>query len=51
MLMLWPAGGAAVMLTLVTLVMLMVRVPPAVLRAPLLMPTARALQVMHWWMV
>ena len=51
MLMLRVGGGAAVMLTLVALVMLMVRVPPAVLRAPLVMPMARALQVMNWWMV
>ena len=51
MLMLGVGGGAAVMLTLVALVMLMVRVPPAVLRAPLVMPMARALQVMNWWMV
>ena len=38
---------------LVVLVMLMVSVLPAVLRvfAPLVMPMARALQVMHWWMV
>ena len=45
--------GAAVMLMLVALVMWMVRVLPAVLRvfAPLVMPMARALQVMHWWMV
>ena len=53
MLMLRVGGGAAVMLTLVALVMLMVRVLPAVLRvlAPLVMSMARALQVMHWWMV
>ena len=38
---------------LMLLVMLMVRVPPAVLRvlAPLVMPMARVLQLMHLWMV
>ena len=53
MLMLRPGGGAGVMLTLVALVMLMMRVLPAVLRvlAPLVMPMARLLQVMHLWMV
>ena len=53
MLMLQAGGGAAVMPMLVALVMLMVRVLPAVLRVlgPLEMPMARALQVMHWWMV
>ena len=45
MLMLQVGGGAAVMPMLVALVMLL-RV-----LAPLLMPMARALQVMHWWMV
>ena len=50
MLMLRVGGGAAVMLTLVALVMLMVRVLCGVLRvlAPLVMPMARALQVMQW---
>ena len=43
MLMLRMGGDAAVMRTLVALVMLMVRVPPVVLRAPLVMPMARAL--------
>ena len=53
MLMLRLGGGAALMLTLAALVMLMVRVLQAVLRvlAPLVMPMVRALQVMHWWMV
>ena len=41
MLMLRLGGGAAVMLMLVALVMLMVRVLPAVLGAPLVMPMAR----------
>ena len=46
-------GSSAVMLTLVAMVMLMLRVLSAVLRmlAPLVMPMARALQVMHWWVV
>ena len=45
MLMLRVGGGAAVMPMLVALVMLIVRVLPAVLRvlAPLVMPMARAL--------
>ena len=53
MLMLRVGGGAAVTLTLVALVRLMVRVLPAVLGAlaRLVMPKVRALQVMHWWMV
>ena len=53
MLMLRLGGGVALMLALVALVMLMVGVLPAVVLvlAPLVMPMARALQVMHWRMV
>ena len=51
--MLWVGGGVAVMLMLVALVMLLVRVPRAELQvlALLVMPRARALQVMPWWVV
>ena len=43
----------ALMLILVAPVMLMVRMLPAVLRvlAPLVMPIARALLMMPWWML
>ena len=51
--MLWPGRGVAVVPLSVVLVTVFLRAPPAELwvLAPPVMPKARALQVMPWWMV
>ena len=51
--MLWVGGGVPVVPLSVPLVTVLVRAPPVELwvLAPPVMPKARALQVMPWWMV